>query len=521
VGSEGFPGTSYNVQRDEVDQIQAVAGVKGALWSTWHYSTDFTWSQASIEHRDHDTDMNLFQQALNGYGGPNCNYRWNGPGSGAVAGAGNCYYLSPFAQDNPTQNPALIYNIQADEYSTSKPSFVIGDAVIDGSLWRLPGGPIDTAFGVQFRRERQARAFSDLFRNGFGAFNGPSVNAAGSRNVKSAFTEWNFPLLESVNADVALRHEDYGNFQTTDPKIAAKWKVMSWLSLRGSWSKAFQAPTLDNSTGAQIGNNVVNIRDPVKGDTVFRSVIIFGNPALQPQTAKVSNFGFTVLPVERASVSLDYWRYKYNNQIATQNAQAVINADPNGPQVIRDQSGQAQSIYTFTFNAPSGTQTAGLDFDTSYRFDWGASTFTVRDTLSYLVKYDIDTGTLVYDGVGRRNNTTTSPASAAAAPKYRNVFGVDWTRGPQVASITTRYVSGVMDDYNIAITATTSARVASWTVFDMQYAYGFGSDERYRLTLGAINAFDREPPTAKYTGYLSSLADPYGRQAYLRLDARF
>jgi iron complex outermembrane receptor protein len=296
---------------------------------------------------------------------------------------------------------------------------------------------------------------------------------------------------------------------------------MPWLSLRGSWSKAFQAPTLDNSTGAQIGNNVVNIRDPVKGDTVFRSVIIFGNPALEPQTAKVSNFGFTVLPVERASVSLDYWRYKYNNQIATQNAQAVINADPNGPQVIRDQSGQAQSIYTFTFNAPSGTQTAGLDFDTSYRFDWGASTFTVRDTLSYLVKYDIDTGTLVYDGVGRRNNTTTSPASAAAAPKYRNVFGVDWARGPQVASITTRYVSGVMDDYNIAITATTSARVASWTVFDMQYAYGFGSDERYRLTLGAINAFDREPPTAKYTGYLSSLADPYGRQAYLRLDARF
>jgi iron complex outermembrane receptor protein len=84
-----------------------------------------------------------------------------------------------------------------------------------------------------------------------------------------------------------------------------------------------------------------------------------------------------------------------------------------------------------------------------------------------------------------------------------------------------RYVSGVEDDYNIPVLATTSARIASWTVLDLQYAYAFGSDDRYRVTLGMINATDRAPPQAKYTGYLSSLADPYGRQSYIRLDARF
>jgi len=36
-----------------------------------------------------------------------------------------------------------------------------------------------------------------------------------------------------------------------------------------------------------------------------------------------------------------------------------------------------------------------------------------------------------------------------------------------------------------------------------------------------INAANRAPPSAKYTGFLSSLADPYGRQSYVRLDARF
>lgn len=58
-------------------------------------------------------------------------------------------------------------------------------------------------------------------------------------------------------------------------------------------------------------------------------------------------------------------------------------------------------------------------------------------------------------------------------------------------------------------------------MLDLQYAYAFGQDERYRVTVGAINVFDRAPPSAKYTGYLSSVADPFGRQTYIRLDARF
>ncbi len=521
VGSEGFDGTYYNVQRDHVDQLQTVVGFKGRFADNWHYTTDFTWSQASVTHGDHDTDMNLFQAGLNGYGGPNCNYRWNGPGVGATPGTGNCYYLSPFAKDDLTQNPGLIYNIQSDEFSYTRSRYLIGDAVVDGSFWHLPGGPIAAALGVQVRHEEQSQTYSDLLQNGFGGFNGPSRNSQGGRTVKSVFTEWNFPILEDLNADVAVRHEDYGQFQTTDPKIAARWKIVPWLSLRGSWSKAFQAPSIANSTAAQISTNVVNITDPLLGTTVFRSVIALGNPALQPQTANVYNFGVTLVPTREASLSIDYWRYKYDNQIETQNPQAVINASPNSSQVVRDQNGVAQTIYVLTFNAPSGTQTSGIDLDARYDMDWLGSRFTVRDTLSYLLKYDIDTGTLVYDGVGRRNNTTTSPLTAAAAPRYRNVFGLDWARGGQSAGATVRYVSSVEDDYNIPITATTSARIASWTVFDLQYAYAFGSDDRYRVTLGMINAANRAPPRAKYTGYLSSLADPYGRQSYIRLDARF
>lgn len=157
----------------------------------------------------------------------------------------------------------------------------------------------------------------------------------------------------------------------------------------------------------------------------------------------------------------------------------------------------------------------------TYAFDWGSSTFTLRESLSYLLKYDIDTGTGVYDGVGRRNNAITSPLTAAAAPRYRNTAGVDWSMGRHQASATVDYVSGLADDYAIAVTAKAATKVKSWTMLDLQYGVGLGEDERYRLTVGMINAFDKSPPAAKYTGYLQALADPFGRQSYVRLEARF
>jgi outer membrane receptor protein involved in Fe transport len=123
--------------------------------------------------------------------------------------------------------------------------------------------------------------------------------------------------------------------------------------------------------GAVAGQDVVNITDPLQGNTTFRTVTTVGNPDLQPQTAKVRNFGATWLPVSRASLSLDWWTFKYDNQIAIENGQAVINANPNGSQVIRDQSGAAQTVLVRSYNAKSGAQTSGLDLDGDLRLRLG------------------------------------------------------------------------------------------------------------------------------------------------------
>lgn len=521
IGSQGFPGTYYKVQHSEVDQRHIVVGARGKIIGDWNYTTNFTWSRGEVHSTDKDTDMNLFQAALNGYGGPNCNIRFNGAGSGAQPGVGGCLYLSPFAKDNALMDPSLIFNIQTDETSTNIREYMIGEAVVNGTLLQVAGRPVSVALGAQYRREHQTDRYSDLYVSGYGAFNGPFRNANLSREIKSVFTEVNYEPIRGLSLNGAARYEDYGNFKTTAPKLALNWRVFEKLSFRGSVSKAFQAPAIANSTRTLISVNVANIIDPRDGQVVFRSIQQYGNPDLKPQKADIFNVGATFLPIRGASLSVDYWHYKYKSQIQLQNGQAVINADPYGPNVIRDGTGVAQAVIVTSYNAPSGTKTAGIDFAARYNFDVGKLDVTFRDNLSYLTAYDVDTGSIVYNGVGHRNNYQTSPLTSAAAPRWRNTAATDLNLGDNALTFGWRYTSSLIDDYQQIVGAPTIAKIKSWSVFDVQYARRFGSSNQFEVSLGMINAFDKKPPTAKYTGYLSSLHDPYGRQAYVRIGASF
>ena len=72
-----------------------------------------------------------------------------------------------------------------------------------------------------------------------------------------------------------------------------------------------------------------------------------------------------------------------------------------------------------------------------------------------------------------------------------------------------RYTDSVTDDI------AGGAKIDAWTVFDAQYSYELG--DSYTIAVGALNLLDEDPPTAAFTGYLPSLADALGRQAYVRV----
>lgn len=540
IGAQGFPGGyDYRVMRDTVNQYHFVFGARGNLFADWNYNTNVSYSSSHTIARDKDTDMTLFQAALNGFGGPNCNYLFNGAGGGAVAGSGSCLYYSPLQANLSQMDPSLIHNLQSDVYFDYKREYYLAEAVFSGTLASIADRPLDLAIGGQYRRENSSANYSNLLLSGFGGFLGKRLNTDFRRNVKSGFVEANYELIDGLNINAAARYEDYGGFNTTAPKLAVNWRIVPQLSIRGSISRAFQAPSISNGSNSLISTGVGNITDPTKTppDTTFRTIQTFGNPNLSPQTANIMNVGATFLPVSRSRISLDYWRYKYSNQIQVQGAQAVVNANPNGPAVIRDSSGNIQAVQVTSFNAPSGTATSGIDFAASYTFDIGAVEITLRDNLTYLLEYDIDIGSttpgaasIVYNGVGYRNQFVQSPLSSAAAPRWRSVAGIDLAYGRHTFSSTWRYTSGVLDDQGTSlnttgtgtvIPSTVTSKIKAFSVFDFQYGFKFGSEERFELAVGVINAFNTAPGFARFNGYLPSIADPFGRQVYARVQARF
>jgi iron complex outermembrane receptor protein len=541
IGAEGFPGGyDHRVMRDTVDQQHYVLGARGDLFAGWKYTGNVSYSASHTVARDKDTDMTLFQAALNGFGGPNCNVLFNGAGAGAVPGVGNCLYYSPFQTDLSKMDPSLIHNLQTDVSADFKREYYLVEGVVNGSLATINGHSLDAAIGGQYRKEQSSATYSNLLLSGFGGFLGKRLNTDFERTVKSAFVEANYEVLDGLNVNGAARYEDYGGFTTTAPKLAVNWRVLPQVSLRGSVSRAFQAPSINNSSDGLIATGVGNVTDPTRNppDTTFRTIQTYGNPSLKPQTADVFNVGATFLPVSNARVSVDYWHYKYKNQIQVQGAQSVVNANPNGPNVIRDASGAIQTVIVTSFNAPSGTATSGIDVAASYKFTMGEVELTVRDSLTYLLKYDIDTGvrpangsggTVVYNGVGYRNNFVQSTGSSAAAPRWRSVAGVDASYGRHTLSGTWRYTSGVRDDFGVSLNTTgtgpviptVSSKIKAYSVFDLQYALVFGEDDRFEATVGVLNAFDTAPGFAKSNGYLPTIADPFGRQVYARVAARF
>jgi iron complex outermembrane receptor protein len=236
----------------------------------------------------------------------------------------------------------------------------------------------------------------------------------------------------------------------------------------------------------------------------------------RPEESRNFNVGVTWEAFDALSLSADYWSFKFQDQVAAESADQVLLRDPNGPQAIRDQFGRLLGVNVGYFNAGE-TETAGVDVKLDYRLElFGDHRFLLQNNLTWIERYEVQVGPgqPVIDGVGRRNSNN----PGFPTPEWRDNLTLGWEHDRSSASVTMRYTDSILDDVFLPVTATPMNEIASWTVFDLQFQQRFGSDQNSRLTIGAINAFDRAPPTATFTGYISGLADALGRQAYLRLD---
>ncbi|WP_158678296.1 TonB-dependent receptor domain-containing protein [Pseudoalteromonas sp. T1lg23B] len=485
-------------------------GVDGEITEGIYWQASFVAAanDALVNPRDVITDN--FQAALHGFGGNKCNGT-----TMAEAGVGECYYFNPFDPHDP-DNELLRDFIIGDYIGDAESEMRVYEAVITGdSLFEVAGGDVGYAIGIQYRDESIKNVYDSFTQQDSFAFLIGNQNFTGERDVKALFAEVLMPLTENLEIGAAVRYEDYGEFggDTTNPKLSFLWLASDTLSLRGTFSTSFRAPSVHQLQGVQ--TNFANITDPEDGSTTFGGNRTIGDPNLVPETSKALNLGLTYT-LDEYAFDIDYWDFSFEDVLTRESHQAVVNANPNDPtRVIRTSAGTISIVNTKFVNAEA-IDTSGLDVSAStiYRNDYG--NFSPQLTATYLLRYDLmDASGQTSDGLGQLNlNTVGNPS-----PRLRGSIGLNWSSGMHRANVFIRHVASYTNDV-------TGDSIDAFNTLDLQYSVNMGQvlkgDSETKLTFGVINATDEAPPYVAVAGsYDPRTGDPRGRRAYAKFQISF
>ena len=438
--------------------------------------------------------------------------------------------------------------------ATDTLSFV--EARMSRELMTLPGGKMGFAAGVSYiRKDLNA---PDAVEAQIGTMGVGGAYAVGKENNTSAYVEIVAPVHKMLEIDAALRYDHFDTYgNSTTPKIGFKFVPFKELTVRGTASLGFRAPsaTENGTAGSLFSFNA--IRDPklcptsnADGSpnlTAATNVPAFCsfNPTylqtssknLQPEKSKSFTLGLILEPIQNWSTTLDYYQISLDNQIIP--AAAVAGFDPlatavrSNPQTVTfgDGSTGISSVGPIQYSTVpyvngQKTVTSGLEFETRYRFKLpDASRMTVGFQLTHVLKYDLTLNGTTFELAGTHGPAIVS--GDTGNPRDRAQFTLAWDKGPFTIAATANYVSGydVTDPSNgvntcdDALNSTSGAgvgynnqfvslatappqycRVHSFTYMNLTGQYRINNALTIRA--GITNLFDRQPPldVATYGG---------------------
>lgn len=534
-GNGGTVSPNFN----DSNTYRVSSSLSGDFARNGHWEVSFTRGRNHYVVRTEDVVTDRFQCALSGFqslpalpgvtGGTNCtsanpDLTANGATIPAVGTFFNPFSTSITSGVGPN-NAALLNYITEFQTRDLTSTLTVGEGYASFDLFRLPAGPVGFAAGAQYRRNKLDATFDDISqRDGFGFLIGDAPYG-GTQDVIAGFGELSIPVTSWINIQAAVRHEAYGASEggsTTDPKVAVLIRPDKHISLRGSYSTSFRAPSVFQQVGE--ATTLQQIVDPLNS-TAFVAVRQNGSRDLTPETSRAFNGGATFKPFGDLSIDFDYYNFSFNNFIVPVTPQALVNADPLDPRIIRapaapGTAGTILQINTDFINA-SSVDTSGIDIGAKWPIKAGwLGTITPTFDATYILKYDLQLtpGGAVIDGAGNRNFNNFGEST----PRFRFNAGVYWKNGPHRGNIIVRRIGSYLDDQPTG----PDAPIRADTRVDFQYTLAVNElidrKQLTEVTIGVRNATGtRAPFVATNGGFDSRVADPRGALLYFGVNLGF
>ncbi len=224
--------------------------------------------------------------------------------------------------------------------------------------------------------------------NGYG---GISASVDASQVSYAAYVDLEADVVKDLTLGIAGRYEDYASFgSTTLGKFQIRWKATDWLSLRGTVSNGFHAPTPGQSNVETLSTTFIpGTATQVQIGTypVTSSVAkYYGATALKPEKSVNESFGVVLTPMEGMLLTIDTYKIKVTDRIGISQAFTVTQADINA---LHDLAyvGAGGTVQYFTNGFD--TTTKGLDVVLTNQWHVGAG--SLGTTLAYNYnKTDVD-----------------------------------------------------------------------------------------------------------------------------------
>ena len=423
-------------ERNRVERF--VAGVKGAA-AGWDYD-----SALVISH----TSLNTLQLGELSFSGlmkaiTNGTYSFINPSSNS--GAVRDQVAPPLAKSSTTDMDSL-------------------DLRVTRGLFKLPGGDsLQLGLGAEARYEAQF----DPDLNGSGDVQGYGVSQTeGSRTVYAAYAELDAPIVKSLEVDLSARYDHYGDFGGKFvPKAGFKFTPFQQLTLRGTYSEGFRAPSFAENGSSSAGGfitytlptavvNAHNNDGYVQPYT--QEALSVANPSIKTETSESYTFGVIIKPIERVNLSADYYFIKKRNVISVADptiaiadyfARAPLPAgftitpdipDPAFPNLIA-----RPLVIGAPYENANSLSTDGVDVDLRLNLEVAAHVRYVSE----LEATKIFSWKVVFpDGSAQQYVGTQGPyilSSGAGTPRYRGRWTNALNMGGGTVSASLYYVSGI------------------------------------------------------------------------------
>ena len=556
--------TSCDVREYETNTktLRAGLGAEGPLWDGWDYRAGGSYARSQSTsvlgtgYHYRGTFASAAAATASGVTGavsggidPRAPIA-PGATSPGIVGLLNSGILNPFSLTQSDAALAGLKAISAEGVTLYGGKYEVKqlDGSVSGSLFDLPGGTVQVALGVDYRRETYSFNGSpaavtgtpDIFNV---AFDNNNALTAKNRTVKAAYAELLVPVFEALEVTGAVRLDDYSGFGSTiNPKISAKYRPLDWLMFRGSFNTGFRVPAFNQifngvTQSPNPGNTLVDPTTCATGavstlpgcSAITPETLSGGNLNLGPETSKQHSVGVVLQPSSRFSASFDYWSIAVDDTIGALTLRQLLDNISYFPDRV-NRTNNIITLIDLRADNIGSRRTEGLEVALRGGMDAFGGVITGGLDGTYLLKKRekfLPSAPFGSSLIGRFT------FAGDLGLKWKHSAFVSYTKDDFTFNFSQIYRDGYKNQALPGIANGTVVRpdfnpmVKSYVTYNTSVSVDLL--KQYRLTAGVRNVFNTDPPFAitydSNTGAGSSweprVADPRGRSFTLSIEAKF